>query len=56
MADDRVPYNDKYCKATNCHWRSGNKCTVASCLRLGNEKRSHYYTKKNKLAHGDVPE
>ncbi len=56
MADYRTPYNDKYCKEVNCHWRSGNKCTQASCIRSGNEKRAIYFTSTGQLAVGDVPE
>ncbi len=53
---DRTPLNDKYCKEVNCHWRRGNKCTVAYCMRPGNEKRATYFAKLDKLAGGDVPE
>ena len=53
---DREPYNSKYCKVTNCHWRRGKKCTQESCLRPGNEKRAKYFTNTGNLAEGDVPE
>jgi len=53
---DREPYNSKYCKEVNCHWRHGNKCTEASCLRIGNEKRAIYFTNHGHLAEGDIPE
>ena len=53
---DREPYNDKYCKEVNCHWRHGIKCTEASCLRNGNKKRARYFTVHGVLADGDVPE
>ncbi len=53
---NRDPYNDKYCKEVNCHWRHGSKCSEATCLRNGNEKRAHYFTDYGVLAIGDVPE
>lgn len=39
---DRIPYNSKYCKAVNCQYRSGNKCTKSECVRNGNLKRSMF--------------
>ena len=53
MADDRIPYNSKYCKEVNCHLRSGNKCTVAACARKGAEKWPAYFTEQGHLADGD---
>ncbi len=52
----REPNNSKYCKAVKCRYRNGNKCIQDSCTRLGNEKRSIYFTKHDKLAEGDIPE
>ena len=56
MAEDREPYNDKYCKEVNCHLRHGNKCTVAECTRNGNDKRAIYFTIYGVLADGDIAE
>lgn len=53
---DREPYNSKYCKEVNCHWRHGNKCSQEKCVREGNEKRAMYFTAYGQLAEGDVPE
>ena len=55
MAQEREPYNSKYCKEVNCPLRSGNKCTLERCTRNGNEKRAIYFTIHGVLAEGDVP-
>ena len=56
MAQDRIPYNSKYCKEVKCSMRHGNKCTEEKCLRPGNEKRAIYFTVYGELAEGDIPE
>jgi len=56
MPDDRIPYNDKYCKEVNCHLRSGNKCTVSECERKGAMKWPIYFTEFDVLADGDIPD
>jgi len=56
MADEREPYNSKYCKAVNCPRRSGNKCLESKCIRHGCEKRAVYFTQQGKLAEGDIPD
>lgn len=53
---DREPYNAKYCKAVNCRYRHGNKCSQPICIRSGNEKRAMYFTAHGHLADGDIPE
>ena len=50
---DREPYNSKYCKEVKCPLRSGNKCTVGECARLGAEKWPAYFTLYGVLADGD---
>ncbi len=29
----REPYDSKYCKTIDCHYRQGNKCTLQECVR-----------------------
>ena len=55
MAQDREPYNSKYCKEVNCHLLSGNKCTVEECARKGADKYASYFTATGELADGDIP-
>jgi len=50
---DREPYNSKYCKEVNCPLRSGNKCTIPECTRIGAEKWVMYFTENGHLADGD---
>ncbi len=28
----REPYNSKYCKAVDCKYRQGNKCSIDECV------------------------
>ena len=56
MADDRVPYNSKYCKEVKCSRLHGNKCLDDHCTREGNEKRAIYFTTYGVLANGDIPD
>ena len=50
---DRIPYNSKYCKEVNCSLRSGNKCIVLACARVGGDKWAAYFTEHGHLADGD---
>ena len=52
----RVPLDSKYCKAVNCHWRSGNKCTLQTCQRVGCLKLTYYFINNGHLADKDIPE
>lgn len=52
MADDREPYNSKYCKVVDCSKRSGNKCTVAECVH--NYKRILYWEKFDIILAEDI--
>ena len=53
---DRKPLSLKYCKEVKCLLRSGNKCTVPACVRVGAEKWVIYFIEHGHLADGDVPE
>jgi len=44
---DREPYNSKYCKAVDCEFRHGNKCTLEECVR--NHKCILYWEQFGKL-------
>lgn len=41
------PYNSKYCKAVDCEYRHGNKCSIEKCTR--NHKCIIYWEQTGKL-------
>lgn len=49
---DREPYNSKYCKAVNCEYRHGSKCSIAECVR--NFKCILYWERTGQLHPKDI--
>ena len=52
MAQDREPYNSKYCKEVDCSKRSGNKCSVERCVH--NFKRIVYWEQTGEILLEDI--